>query len=291
MSKQNGSPHGEMGQILLIVILVVIVVSTIGLSLASRSIISTRTTTEEAESQKALSAAEAGIERILQNTIISTGINVLNGIFGSNTYSVNIEGALGSAFAIEGGGLISKDEGSDVWFVEHDANNNPIYSQAKPTPYPFLNLYWGSTSETCPGAIEVLLVTRNNSTGEIKSYRYTYDGCNRGNNFTQQGVGSAGYGLTIGGKQYVFKNRTPENSLAASVSNIIFMRVIPIYKDAVIVFTACDQAGGNCSTLPTQGYDISSTGTAGQASRKIKVFNGYPRLSLLYLSYGLFVAN
>ena len=62
---------GEQGQVLLIIVLVMVVALTVGLSLASRSLIQVRTTGEQAESQKAFSAAEAGIEQALQ-----TGQNI-----------------------------------------------------------------------------------------------------------------------------------------------------------------------------------------------------------------------
>ena len=95
-----------------------------------------------------------------------------------------------------------------------------------------------------------------------------------------------------------FTNRTPINDLArgivpASKKNIILMRVIPIYKDAAIGINTCnpDSAGDNCTSLPSQGYVITSTGTSGQAVRKLTIFKGYPQTYLPYLSYGLFVAN
>ena len=52
----------QKGQILLLVVLVMTIALTIGLSLATRTITDIRTTTEEENSQRAFSAAEAGIE-------------------------------------------------------------------------------------------------------------------------------------------------------------------------------------------------------------------------------------
>lgn len=279
----------QKGQVLLIVVLVIIVASTIGLSIATRSIISLRTSTEEAESQKALAAAEAGIERAIQgNSPIALPVNNLSN---NSSYSTTVDQVDSSSFLINGGNVIPKDEGADVWIVSH-SNNNPIYSDARSVQ--FLNLYWGSTSEVCrtstaPAAVQAIVVSRNKSTGEIKSYRYAYDSCpsrRSGNNFTQAESGS----FAIAG--ITFSNRTaPQSDLAKNVDDIVFMRVIPIYKDAVIGVSACNYAGGNCTSLPTQGYVISSIGTSGQANRKLTVFKGYPQTYLPYLSYGLFVAN
>lgn len=300
LKKQKDSPHGEVphrlvrdeaGQILLIVILVIIIASTIGLSIASRSITSLRTSTEEAESQKALAAAEAGIERAIQGSI---PVNVGDSLSNNSNYVTNFQQVDSSSFLINGGNIISKDEGADIWFVDHDSNNAPVYSQAKSAQ--FFNLYWGSASEVCatptaPAAIEAIVVSRNNVTGLVKSYRYTYDSCpNRrsGNNFTQAEPGN----FTVAG--VTFTNRTsPQNDLAKNVNDIVFIRVIPIYKDAVIAVSACNhnQTPATCTSLPSQGYVITSTGISGQASRKIRVFKGWPQTYLPYLSYGLFVAN
>ena len=53
------------GQVLILVLLVVVVALAVGLSVASRNITNVRTSTQTEESQKAFSAAEAGIESIL----------------------------------------------------------------------------------------------------------------------------------------------------------------------------------------------------------------------------------
>lgn len=299
MQKEKGQTRlhlplqSDGGQVLLIVILVIVIASTIGLSLASRSITSLRTSTEEAESQKALAAAEAGIERAIQGSIpiAVEGNNPSN----NSSYFTQFTQVQSSSFLISGGNIIPKDEGADVWIVSHDNNNNPIYSEAQSVQ--FLNLYWGSTSEACgtstaPAAIQAIVVSRNKSTGEIKSHRYAYDSCASrisGNNFTQADSGSYAVNGISG---IIFGNRTaPENDLAKNVNDIVFMRVVPIYKDTVVGVSACNHAGNNCTPLPSQGYIISSTGTSGATNRKLTVFKGYPQTYLPYLSYGLFVAN
>ena len=153
----------QSGQILLIVVLVIVVASTIGLSLASRSITSLKTSTEEAESQKALAAAEAGIERAIQGNVLSPGLNVLysNDLGNKSSYSVDITGGIqNSTFLVNGGNKIQKDEGADIWFVEHNPDGSLDYSTVK-NPN-FVNLYWGSTTESCsnqanmPAAIEAI---------------------------------------------------------------------------------------------------------------------------------------
>lgn len=299
----------QKGQILLVVILVIIISSTIGLSVASRSITNIRTATEEAESQKALSAAEAGIERTIQSTV-PIAIDETKNPSNNSSYLTKVTPVKSSSFLINGGSTIldaagaitgtipntvPKAEGADVWFVDHNANGDAIYSSAKSTN--FLNLYWGTlSSEGCsninnmPAAIQVIVVTRNPSPpNEVKSYRYVYDSCNRGNNFTKSE--DAGNYAINGAAGIKFKYKTPKNHLAKGVKDVVLMRVVPIYRDAVIGLDTCNPEGNNCEDLPSQGYIISSTGTSGQANRKITVFKGYQQTYLPYLSYGLFVAN
>ncbi len=278
----------EAGQILLIVVLVIIIASTIGLSLASRSITSLRTSTEETESQKALAAAEAGIERAIQGSVpIAIDDNLSN----NSSYTTQFTQVQSSSFLINGGNVIPKDEGADVWIVSHDSSNNPIYSEAQSIQ--FLNLYWGTSSYPCESAaIQAIVVSRDKATGAINSHRYAYDSCparRAGNNFT---LAENGTFTVTGIPGSTFTNRTsPQNDLAKNVNDIVFIRVIPIYKDVVVGVSACNYAGSNCTALPTQGYIISSLGTSGQANRKLSVFKGYPQTYLPYLSYGLFVAN
>jgi Tfp pilus assembly protein PilX len=288
-NKQKKFNFSQKGQILLIVVLVVVIASTVGLSLASRSITSLRATTEEADSQKALAAAEAGIERSIQGNVAIAKTNVLDSTSRKNSnYYTEVIQVSSSSFMLNGGNAISKDEGADIWFVDHNADGSLNYSSTV-TFNNYLNLYWGTTSEVCgtstaPAALEIIVVTRS-AAGDVKSYRYAYDSCSRGNNFTSASSGTFSF------RGQNFGNRTPEPDLAAGLSNIVLVRVVPLYKDTVIGVSACSYAGVGCTALPLQGYIINSTGTSGQANRKITVFKGFPQTYLPYMSYGLFVAN
>jgi hypothetical protein len=280
----------QAGQILLIVILATIIASTIGLSLISRSITSIRTSTEEAESQKALAAAEAGIERAIQDNV---PVNVSKpGVPGSNipSYDTLVEPVNGATFLLNGGNLIPKDEGVDVWFIDHLDDGAINYGTYLSSAHPdSLKLFWGSSADkSCadtdgPAAIEAIIITRAQTyPNEIKSYRYAYDICSsdRKNNFTSPTAENSAN--LFGG--VTFTLRTPDASLANGLSDVILMRVIPIYKSVAIGISATP-------SLPRQGYRITSTGTSGQSNRQIRVFKGWPQTYLPYLSYGLFVAN
>ena len=67
----------QKGQALLIVVLVMVVALTVTLSLVSRSVVDLKTSTDQADSQKALAAAEAGAEQAIK-------ANAAVGLVGSN---------------------------------------------------------------------------------------------------------------------------------------------------------------------------------------------------------------
>lgn len=284
----------EKGQILIVVILVVIVTLTVGLSLATRTIINLSTSTEEVQAQKALNAAEAGIERSLEsNTSISDSLTDTSGNIVSE-YATAVDPVGGgpgdSSMVLNGGNNVQKNEGIDVWFEGHDASGNLDGNYTSFVPLSSLSLYWGSSGQSCggsnkPAAIQVIAITAVTASPTTKkTYRYAYDACSatRRNNFTTANVGT----YNIDGTTFV--NRTSSSNLAsgipAATERIVFMRVIPIYSDTTIGIT-------NDISLPSQGYVIDSTGISGEANRKVRVFKSWPQLYLPYISYGLFIAD
>jgi Tfp pilus assembly protein PilX len=64
----------QRGQVLLVIVLLITVATTIGLSVATRSIVNLRLSAEEDHTQRAFSAAEAGLEQsLLSDMPISNG--------------------------------------------------------------------------------------------------------------------------------------------------------------------------------------------------------------------------
>lgn len=283
----------QAGQVLLIVILVIIVTLTIGLSLASRTLTSLRTSTEEADSQKALAAAEAGIEKALQNTVVNSGnFDIFT------DYETVVDPQDGDRFLLNGGSLITQGEGADVWFAEHNPDGTISFANTPGRSPQFFHLFWGAPGEeNCdlldsskwPAAIEVIVVRTTILTDPdtATTTRYAYDLCSRGNNFdSAQGVAFGP--LEPGWPNFMIRTPGSGNDLVSG-GNLIFMRVVPVYKSAVIGIRACNNGGANCTALPSQGFEISSTGTTTKATRKIKVFKGHKQSFLPYISYGLFV--
>lgn len=263
---------------LLIIILVMAVVSAVGLSVMSRSITNVRVSKEEASSQKALAAAEAGIERILKtNTNIPIGTSFSGDP--NTTYGANVNSISGNEILVNGGNVIAKDEGADIWLVAHNPSNDPDFT----TPWSGnLTIFWGSSTDVCSpdpatntmSALEVLVISGSQASPVLT--RNVFDPCASipsRKNFNSFSASSGG-GVVNG-------NTFSNSATLPAVASGLVVRVIPLYTGSSVGVIAS-------AILPSQGINIDSTGDSGGTKRKIKVFRGYPQLPIQYFAYGLF---
>lgn len=244
----------QKGQSLLIVVLVMVVALTVGLSVASRSITTLRTSLEEANSQKAFSAAEAGVENA-----IKTGQSVNTAQPLGNNASINqvsITTLSGNNFLPNNGNPIPKDDGVDVWL-----SNYPDYSSRLSGT---VNVYWGNASNKCnDAALEIIVISGASLSNPIIS-RYAVDPDSCSGRRASNHFSSPGNGTTINGHAF-------NNSASITVANGIIARIIPLYVSAPI---------GVSSTFsfPSQGKIITSIGASGGTQRKIQFYQGYDEL-------------
>ncbi len=302
----------ESGQTLLIVVLVMVVALTIGLSVASRSIVNLRATSEEANSQLAFSAAEAGVERVLK-----TGTNITNISLGNNDASIKSANAttIGqNEFIVNCGNDASlcktippvfKDDGVDIWLSKYPDYTDPLSPQV-------FTIYWGTQADNCgstppPAAIEVIVIS--GSKAVPISTRYVYDPCSRGNKFTVLNQSDIGRFFVLG---KTFKYKTPNNNDKIAITSGLIARIVPLYANTPIAVSTCDNGGNNgngnnnnnnnngngnngngnsCTPLPSQGQTITSIGTAGETVRKITYYQGYPELPSEFFQHILFLAS
>lgn len=267
----------ESGQALLVVVLVMVVALTVGLSLVSRSIVNIRTSTEEADAQEALAAAEAGIEQAIQT---NTTIPLTTFIENNTTYNANVTEAKGAdAFLANGGNLVIKDDGIDVWLVSHNPDGTPDYATSSWNGN--LDIYWGdpSLSDCDNAAMEVAVVYDTDPSLAVAPAlkRDAYDPCasRRGDNKFSPPTRPVNI---IEGKTFPYK-------VTISVSSGLVVRVVPIYASTAVAVDGSIE-------LPTQGFAIDSTGTSGagdrQVLRSITYFKTYDQLATPYFMYGLF---
>lgn len=283
----------QAGQTLLIIVLIMVVGLTVGLAVASRSIINVRTSTEEENSQRAFSAAEAGIEQALRIGCITPtppGTGTCNpvpiGTFGDNmssTFNTNITSLRGEELLLNGGNPVPKDEGIDVWLVEHDSSGRPDYTNKLNSNN--MTVHWGALSDTnCNSdplinnmaAIEAIVIS--GTVINPQTNRYVYDPCpgrRSENNFAPPASGGGG---TVSDVTFNYQKNI-------KITNGLVMRIIPIYASTPI---GIDFPGESGKELPSQGNKIDSIGTSGLTKRKVTYYKGYPALPVEFFQYVLF---
>lgn len=264
--------NSQKGQILLIVVLAAVVSLTVGLSAVSRSITNTNVTTEEANSQKALSAAEAGVEQLIKQKNPATLANELSDDSGFSAEATPVEGY---QFKLNGGNQVLKDDGADIWLT--------TYPNFGGTPWTgTIRIFWndngggcGTTGSNVNPAIEVVYISGNRTTPNMT--RVAYDRCqSRGNGFINPPSGMSAQARTTDGNEY-------SQAFDLNISQGYIIRVIPLYANAVMGARVLAGPG-----FPSQGHIIDSVGTSGNTKRSVRVFKGYPKIPIEYFPYNLF---
>jgi len=265
--------YSQKGQILLIVVLVMVTALTVGLAVAVRSVSNTKTSEDAASSEKAFSAAEAGIERSL------TSDTSVSGSFSNNaSYTTTIQTVNGLQFALNNGSAVLKDGSTDLWLSKYPGYTNQWTGT--------FTIYWGQSTDVCnsseanntEAALEILVFSGSLANPQLT--RYDYDPCTARqlvNHFTF--VNSNSY--SIAGRTYRYS--TP----LITVTNGLFARIIPLYAPAYIASTNCGCQGG----FPPQGTVIQAVGNSASTERKIVTYQYYPSVPSEILQYSLFVSQ
>lgn len=257
----------EQGQALLIVVLVMVVALTIGLSIASKTITNLRTSTEEANSQKALAAAEAGVEQAIKNNLSIATQSLPN----KTTYKTDITPVLGTIFLMNGGNPVLQDNGADLWLSDYSTDPAKLYNNSWSGRS--LTIRWGTSTDACSNAaLEVVIISGNKLSPTSK--RYAFDPCASragANHFNPVALNRN----SISGKDFYYQANIND------ISSPLLGRVIPLYFNTPIGIVG-DVA------LPSQGSTITSVGTSGTTTRKVNVFQGYPEIPSEYFQYTLF---
>jgi Tfp pilus assembly protein PilX len=266
----------QQGQILLIVILVMVTVLTVGLSVATRTITNTRTSLDAGNSEKAFSAAEAGIEQSLTNGAQSSGT-----FSNKATYQTTVSTISGLEFPLNNGTPILKDDSFDIWLSTY-----PTYANQWSGT---MTLYWGQPGDTCTtnettntmAAIEVVVLRGTTAAPQVD--RYAVDPCTAR---TQGAAGNrfeniAAAGGTISGKTYLYRK-------TIIVAQGLFVRIIPLYSSVSMAVRGCDVANLICNALPAQGTVIEALGTSETSQRKLVTVKRYPKLPTELFPYSFF---
>lgn len=255
----------QRGQALVLVLLSLAVVLTLVLFVLARSTTDVAVSSRNEEAARAFSAAEAGIESSL---VVGAGGS---GTVGNAEYTANVssfaEGNTQFNYPIE----LSSGDTMTTWFASHN-DDGTLNTQSFTGDT--MTVCWGrggTTTDANAPAIELSIFyeTSPGSPATTQIARATFDpypSRNPGNSFD-----SAGGACTIDNVTYAFQGSVTFSG-GINPGGLLFVRTRMFYNSdpqpvGVIV------TGG---VLPSQGQDISSTGTAGDSNRKVQVFQAWP---------------
>ncbi len=272
--------NSEKGQILLIVVITMIVALTVGLSVASRTVTELRLSKQNEESQRAFNAAEAGIDRVLQQ---GGTISIPETLGNNSDFIVSSEEYSGAQILLNNGEQVDQDVGADVWLSDYPDFANQIGSRK-------LTIYWGdndqvncSASNPVRPALEVVILHRDIT--DLSVTKYIYDTCSDpvriSGTLDLSNYGS--YTDISGLPGEIFRNKIRNPII---INNGIIMKIIPLYNSTTVAIIA-EEVPGYTQSLPSQGSVIESTGTSGETVRRITYYQSYPQLPIEVFPYNI----
>lgn len=286
----------ESGQALVFVLLSLSVVLTLVLFVISRSITDVKTSTEQADSIRAFSAAEAGVEKAIITGAGSDGSVSI----GDASYTVDVRQTGSSTFNYPL--PMQSGETMTLWFVSHKEDGTLTCDPAYPPCYTrnTLTVCWGnpgasSNVPTTP-AIEVsvyydtnpseIFATPPTYTG-VEIARATYDpyaARTLSNQFSAATIGNC----DIDGVIYPFRSTIAFSDMGGTGVNndgLIFAKIRMMYNTDQGHTIGFRVPSG---TLPVQGLEVTSTGASvisespetSPSYRKIQYFKSWDEFPL-----------
>lgn len=281
--------QSESGQILVLVLLVILVGVTIGLSIASRTISNLRNTAELDQSNRAFSAAEAGVERAL--SLLRTDPDACDSA--NNNCHAQIDGINARVEVVDVGGS------SQAFGIDALDKDEAIQVNLDGYGGRYIDVYWGdlgdmSDCQNLAAALVVSVVYQQGS--EYGMGKAALDKCNVAGRGATNGF-ETGSSISIdptppGGDleiqdgtamdDFGFRYRADLQQLAPAGSNPLLIRVRLMYNGPKQLAFAPVSA-----TLPNQGQQIISTAEAGGLQRTVKVLKTNSALPAIF-DYALF---
>lgn len=235
----------------MVLLLVMVVALTVGLSIASRSLTDVRISTQTEESQKAFGAAEAGVEEVLRQDLATlAGSGGISSSVGTDAaYSVLVT-AQGGAQSYAPSRVVSQDDIAQINLSGGGLDGDQI------------SVYWAKTSDAGESAnpncasLEITFVYLSGS------YQQSKSGFDPGT----CGTTTSGFSLATEGSFVIGSETYKERAQIVVPAGAVLMRLRPLYNRTSL---AVDAPAGN--VFPTQSYVVESTGTSGEATRRIEV--------------------
>jgi hypothetical protein len=287
--KVQGTSKYSSGQAVLVVLLSLSVALVIVLSVVSRSITDIGVSSKNEESTRAFSAAEAGVEQAL-----IVGSDIGETTIGSASFRVSVENfAMGTQTFIYPQDLVSGNS-AFFWLVNHDDSGNIICDSARRPCFRGrdLSVCWGQTGASPSPAVEISIFydttpgpTPPGNYADVRIARITADpdGARSATNH----FGGTDGTCTLGSESFSYRKNINLASLGvpAAVYNanpgygLLYLKVRMLYN------TAPDRVAlsvGGSSIIPSQGKSIESVGNAGDATRKLNVFQSYGNIPPIF---------
>ncbi len=253
----------EKGQALLMTMMLVATVLTVFLSISFKSTTETQITKLEEESQKALAAAEAGIEAALKS---DSGVTI------GGDLSSDLSNYSGSAICSEDydknyfvSPLIQKDEEYTFYLADYPGLTN-TYSGT-------INLYYGTQSSCNDISLEVSLIYDAGGDGKYDVTRWIADSSNMFGTNNGEIYNSTLISPEIFNGVSFKCNTSSINIIPANYPNPKLLIVRAFGKATQIAFKGQ-------SSLPPQGKicEANANATNSTVTKKVTLFQSYPQL-------------
>jgi Tfp pilus assembly protein PilX len=251
------------GQALVLVLLALAVVLTIVLFILSRSITDISVSSNESEAVSAFSAAEAGVEKAL---VIGAGGSSTVGSASYSSQVTNVAQGLSEfVYPLE----LNSGDSVTLWLKSQDANSVNYTGSS-------LKICWGKVGaypdqNLVPGLETVVFYeTSAGNPATAKIFRAAFDSNatrRAGNSFT-----APGDSCVVNGQSFQFQTTLDLSGFADP--QFAFVRMF--YNTDTVQPVAFASPDGHL--FPSQGILVDSSGTAGQSSRKVQVFQGWPEI-------------
>lgn len=267
---QQTKKNFQKGQALLAVVLVMVVSLTVALSIAVKTITNIRTSSEDENSQRAFSAAEAGVEKALLQPDTAS----ITGDFSNNSnYNTTKSLLSGTGILIKNGTTVLKDEPVDVWLSTYPTYASPFNGNVV--------ISWGNSGESCTSsettntqsALEIIIISGTTASPTVN--QYAYDPCATRISTSNKFSTAATPGETVSGRAFAYK------TASISINSGLLMRIVPLYSATPIGIVGS-------TNLPSQGTIITSVGVSDTSQRKIVSFRGFPKIPIELFPFVLF---
>lgn len=250
------------GQILLIMVMIMAIAITVVLTITFTSRTDTQLTKLEEENQKALAAAEAGIEASLKSGVGISDLSIVGGLGSTITSgTTSITSASSAQFVAP---TLSSGEAFTFYLGTYNSSTKTVSNPGSNNNISIA--YDTSGSANCNNMVlDIAVVT---TTGVI---RYIAD---TGNNFNSSGtqIGSA-ISSTVGGVNYQCKTSNIPVTVASN-PRFMIVRYVSVGgpTNTSLGFTGT-------STLQVSGQTVTSQATTRTGvTKKVQLFQSYPQI-------------